>query len=1196
MPKRISADQVLRPTLLAVAVSAALVPHVAKALDFAQAPPGTVQPYVRPNVIISVDDSGSMDFRLDKESTSGATNEKAPYANGSWPSTSRRMNVLKYALRSVFDPSHPKYDNTLLPDGKIRLAWQVMHNNGGSTDAKSVDSESLKNNSMRPLEGEHRTNFISFVNSLDASGGTPSHTMFSQADAYLRRPPSKSGPWSGNPGGNDTAASTYLGCRRNYHIFMTDGRWNGTASGGHQDCAAPYSNCNTDAKGANKTLPDGTVYSSSTAANRPNNELYSDNYANTLADWAFKSWSQRLQPVGALTGDPEPAADYRKAPASESFGNDKDGKLASLERYWNPKYNPADWPHMVTYTIGFSAMAYTWPGAPDIIAPTQMVPFGYDGSFPSLVTGALKWPAMDNENKRSLDLWHAALNGRGRFYAVEKGEDLAKAFRDIFQQINSQTDPDLSSLATSGFSTISGDVGAYVANYEPKNAWKGFVKASVWKQDGTEGFPAEWGGKDTAAKLDAKGASARLILSWSDQWSGSKDKGGVAFKWSNDQSYLSAQQKSWLGLNTNASGVTVKTNGQNVLNYVRGERSYEGAELSGGSGYTAVKPFRQRYSIQGDIVNSEIWYASVPVSNYGQKGYVDFIKNNKNRLPMLYVGGNDGMLHGFSAHDGDEKIAYVPRGVIPTLKLLAEPDFNTKHRYFVDGSPLVGDIDLNSSGLLDSNDSYTPNWKSYLVGTLGAGGKGYFVLDVTSPAAFSESGASNLVVMDRSISAEASARPNCGALTGAQKTACDAAEEENRDIGFITAKPVRSLENPMRSSQVTRMNNNRWAVVLGNGYNSDNQRPVLLIQYLDGDKKLVRIAATTDTQGTGMAKDNGLAAPRVVDINGDDRADIVYAGDNQGNLWKFDLTNENDSLWKVAFAGQPLFSATGPASLGSARTLKQAISAPPIARANNRLKVVGSGTSQTVARVGGMMVAFGTGRNVDVNDQKSTKVETLYSVLDNTRYRTVTGTLGKRLEVHPGGGTCSPIPQDDCAPVPKALGEGVATAKLVKRSFSSTANTAGFQELQKDEALNWASHNGWYLDFPAIGERLLKPTDFYDGSNVLAVFSQVPAKGSDADPDVESCEVISVDDERQYLQFINIMDGAPPSIPIFKSAGAANQTRLAIGKGAYSIINTGKFSGRIVPSTGGGAGAGAGGHDTNRPPVKILRPSWRQLK
>src|SRR2546430_4531526 len=51
----------------------------------------------------------------------------------------------------------------------------------------------------------------------------------------------------------------------------------------------------------------------------------------------------------------------------------------------------------------------------------------------------------------------------------------------------------------------------------------------------------------------------------------------------------------------------------------------------------------------------------------------------------IYVGGNDGMLHGFSAVDGSEKIAYVPRGVIPSLKSLADPTFNTSHRYFVDG-------------------------------------------------------------------------------------------------------------------------------------------------------------------------------------------------------------------------------------------------------------------------------------------------------------------------------------------------------------------------------------------------------------------------------------------------------------------------------------------------------------------------------
>ncbi|MDN8999644.1 hypothetical protein Q0P46_13895, partial [Staphylococcus aureus] len=76
----------------------------------------------------------------------------------------------------------------------------------------------------------------------------------------------------------------YLGCRRNYHIFMTDGRWNGTASGGSQDDTSK-----------DITLPDGTVYGSRTASSRPKNQLDADTYSNTLADWSFKSWGTRLQ-------------------------------------------------------------------------------------------------------------------------------------------------------------------------------------------------------------------------------------------------------------------------------------------------------------------------------------------------------------------------------------------------------------------------------------------------------------------------------------------------------------------------------------------------------------------------------------------------------------------------------------------------------------------------------------------------------------------------------------------------------------------------------------------------------------------------------------------------------------------------------------------------------------------------------------
>ncbi|RYH15299.1 MAG: pilus assembly protein PilC, partial [Alcaligenaceae bacterium] len=302
------------------------------------------------------------------------------------------MNVLKHALVGNAGTGGIFRDTTLLPEGKIRLAWQVMHNNGNASDAKNVDSASMNTNSMRSLTDTQRTNFINFVNSLTPRNGTPSHLMFQQADDYMRRTLSANSPWASKPG---TTGAPYLACRRSYHIMMTDGRWNGTASGGSQDD-------NTQ----NLTLPDGTIYGSTSTASRPSNKLYSDSFSDTLADWAFKSWAVPAQTSG-MTGTMQPTADYRKAPATENFATPTAPASAVLDRYWNPRYNPATWPHMVTYTIGFSQMASTWPGANAIIKPSQTVPFGYDGSFPNFVTGTQTWPRMDAENKRSLDLWHA---------------------------------------------------------------------------------------------------------------------------------------------------------------------------------------------------------------------------------------------------------------------------------------------------------------------------------------------------------------------------------------------------------------------------------------------------------------------------------------------------------------------------------------------------------------------------------------------------------------------------------------------------------------------------------------------------------------------------------------------------------------------------------------------------------------------
>ena len=176
-----------RKNLLALATCAIVAPPTALALDLASVPPGTKEPYVAPNVIISIDDSGSMDFRLNETTGTPAADGsiKAPNPiTGTWDVSAPRINILKYALKQVFS------DADLLPDKKIRLAWQSMWNNGKSpgvggvnnilwsngytytsnAGANNVNGSGIGVNSMRPLQGgvsvagTHRKNFLDFVN------------------------------------------------------------------------------------------------------------------------------------------------------------------------------------------------------------------------------------------------------------------------------------------------------------------------------------------------------------------------------------------------------------------------------------------------------------------------------------------------------------------------------------------------------------------------------------------------------------------------------------------------------------------------------------------------------------------------------------------------------------------------------------------------------------------------------------------------------------------------------------------------------------------------------------------------------------------------------------------------------------------------------------------------------------------------
>lgn len=311
-----------------------------------------------------------------------------------------------------------------------------------------------------------------------------------------------------------------------------------------------------------------------------------------------------------------------------------------------------------------------------------------------------------------------------------------------------------------------------------------------------------------------------------------------------------------------AMGGATENLGSKVVDYVRGNQSDE-KRFSGGI-------FRNRNKILGDLVNSSPELVAEPMDlNYqrynweGASSYRAFINGPaSSRTKMIYVGGNDGMLHGFDATTGVEKFAYIPKNVMtPTvgdninvLKKYSDPTY--LHRFSVDGTPVAVDVYINSS------------WKTILVGGLGRGsanhsGGGFYALDVTDPNSFDAS----KVLWDKSY-----------------------------------GEAVTYLGEP----QVTRTNAGQWVVILGYGYNNSSYKSGILVVDLATGNIIKQLPTSAGT----ASNPNGMSELSLLDINSDGLTDWVYGGDLLGNIWKFDLSGTSTSAWSVAYNGNPLFTAT----------------------------------------------------------------------------------------------------------------------------------------------------------------------------------------------------------------------------------------------------------------------------------------------
>jgi hypothetical protein len=110
--------------------------------------------------------------------------------------------------------------------------------------------------------------------------------------------------------------------------------------------------------------------------------------------------------------------------------------------------------------------------------------------------------------------------------------------------------------------------------------------------------------------------------------------------------------------------------------------------------------------------------------------YPAFIDAHKGRRTLIWVGGNDGMMHALDARTGIEVYAFIPFNLLPKLKALPDGNAIGTPDYFVDSSPKLADVRIGTAVASCANSALTC-WRTYLFFGEGPGGTFYQALDIT---------------------------------------------------------------------------------------------------------------------------------------------------------------------------------------------------------------------------------------------------------------------------------------------------------------------------------------------------------------------------------------------------------------------------------------------------------------------------------
>lgn len=405
------------------------------------------------------------------------------------------------------------------------------------------------------------------------------------------------------------------------------------------------------------------------------------------------------------------------------------------------------------------------------------------------------------------------------FYVASEADKMVESLTRAFAKIAAESQGSASALAASS-TRVDTATKTFQAQFF-SGTWRGDLRAFAVQSNGTLSGSPLW---RAGTSLLAADWSTRHIYFYNPQGGTDSEKYRL-LTWDN----LGSQQQTMLI-------------SPDVVDYLRGNRAKEESQANG--------TLRTRTGVLGDIVNSTPIYVGVPNANLyerasftGASSYGAFVSNQSGRTGVVYVGANDGMLHGFNATTGAETYAFMPNAAIANgLRSYSDPTY--EHRYFVDGELTVGDV----------YDTSANAWKTILVGTMGRGGPGVFALDITNPA----------------------------------------------DVKFLWEKSstdISALGKNIGRPVIAQVADGDWRVLIGNGHEtSAGSAPLVMIGVHTGTPTVVN---------TGVAGTNALTSVLARDSDSDGFADTVYAGDLRGNLWKFTGLNATTSVQKIFEARDP---------------------------------------------------------------------------------------------------------------------------------------------------------------------------------------------------------------------------------------------------------------------------------------------------